>query len=112
MTKSSDGSLRPAVGDPGVWRQRDRTRCPACGHTPNSFGHSGTDGPARPPRNGDFSVCIRCGEVGIIELSPIGVASIREATLAELAEFNTNPANTALVHQMITFNARLPRLDP
>lgn len=87
MTDPPRGPLRPA-GD-AVWRQPGRMSCPACGHNPDALGS--LQGPhARAPRTGDYSVCIKCGEVTVIEVHPLLGATLREASLTELAEFSRN----------------------
>lgn len=56
------------------------------------------------PQDGDFSICLRCGEVAIYAVGAFGVA-LREATLEELAEFAANPENTDAVQKLHQFHA-------
>jgi hypothetical protein len=92
--------LRPA-GE-GVWRQAPGSlTCGACGHTADALGLT----MARPadrsgPADGDYSICIRCGEVTVIELHPLLGARLRPATPVELLEFSTDPAMIEAVHRI------------
>lgn len=66
------------------WRHNAVT-CRACGYRITGA-TSITDDDGDGPESGAFSVCLRCGEVAVYEISVFGV-SLREATMDELAEF-------------------------
>lgn len=101
------GPLRRVDGD--TWRQPGRMSCTACGYSTDAFGHH-EQKPADPraPQTGDWSICLRCGEVSVIDLHPLLGASLRPATTAELAEFAANPANIDAVRRVHQFNAGAP----
>lgn len=103
-----NGPLRPV--DSSTWRQPGRMACPACRYAPDALGHH-EDNPADPraPQTGDFSICFKCGEVAVIDVHPLLGATLREATGEELAEFSTNPDNTAAVRRLHLFLAEQGR---
>ena len=100
--------LRPAEGDSGVWRTSGMMRCPACDYGMDALGLD-RPGPCPRPEAGDYTVCLRCGEVAVITIHPLLGASLREATTTELARFAANPENTAAVRRLHAFNATHPR---
>lgn len=95
MTEPARGPLRPA-GE-AVWRQPGRMDCPACHYNPDALGSLKDTPQARAPQTGDYSICVNCGEVTVIEVHPLLGATLREATTAELAEFSRNRDATRLV---------------
>lgn len=97
--------LRPAGN--GTWRQSNRMYCPACGYAPDALGHH-QPAPADPraPQAGDYSICFNCGEVSVIEMSPLLGASMRAATTAELAEFAADPGNVDAVRRLHRFHSQ------
>ncbi len=48
-------------------------------------------------KDGNVSLCMGCGEVSIYVLSPLGLLSLREPTLDELASIASQPRFQALV---------------
>lgn len=99
------GPLRDVGG--GTWRQPNRMRCPGCDYTPDALGHhEATPADPRAPEDGDWSICFRCGDVGVIELHPLLGARLREATTGELAEFAADPVNADAVRRLHRFHAR------
>lgn len=55
------------------------------------------------PSTGSFALCMRCGELSIYEIGPLGTA-LREATNDELAEFARDYSHVA--QQLTTYRAR------
>lgn len=65
--------------------------CPLCGYVTNSSMKIGEAATARPaPRTGDVSICLRCGEPGVFDHSPLGVLFVRIPSVIELAVFMGN----------------------
>jgi hypothetical protein len=60
--------------------------CQVCGYTITGATNVNGDGVDDGPQTGTFSVCLKCGEVSVYQVSVFGV-SLREATMDELAEF-------------------------
>lgn len=60
--------------------------CPSCGTDIDSTGPA-DQGPAPPPRDGDFVLCFGCTEVLVWQLGPFGMV-MRKPTQDELAEFD------------------------
>ncbi len=96
-------AMRPADGGEN-WRQGVQMSCPACGKVADALGNT-RPGPIRKPESGDFSICFGCGEVSVVQVSPIGVAQLVEATVEQLAEFAAVPENTEAVRRLHRFNA-------
>lgn len=89
--------FRPQPDRPDIIRH-DTLPCRACGNQQNAATVPGHD-QVPIPADGDYSICLRCGEVSIYSVTLFGVA-LREPTTAELAEFARNPANTRLVRNL------------
>lgn len=45
------------------------------------------------PTTGSFSICVRCGEVSVIEVAEDGIVSLREPNFVELAIFTRENAD-------------------
>lgn len=58
----------------------------------------------RAPAAGDWSICMRCAEVSIYVIGPLGQVLLREPTTDELAEFGRS-AYAAEVRRLHRFNA-------
>lgn len=86
-----------------VWRLTARLNCTACGYTPDAVGTT-TKAGNRAPAAGDWSICMRCAEVSIYVISPLGQVLLREPTTDELAEFGRS-AYAAEVRRLHRFNA-------
>lgn len=92
--------FRAQPGHPDIVRHQALS-CTACGNKMDSSGT--TDGtPAATPGDGDWAVCLRCGEVAVYVIGALGVG-LREATTAELAEFSADPANVETVRDIHRF---------
>ena len=84
---------------PDVWRADRKMSCPGCGYQFDAFGHEG-DGEPQRPENGDYTICMDCGQVLRFVVGVLGF-SIRSATDEETAEFH---------HRNPTVMPRLQRL--
>lgn len=87
-----DSPFRSEPGDP-TKHHHDPVACPGCGQR--------QDGAMRPdtttaPSDGDWSICVTCGEVSVYVVGALGVG-LREASLEELVEFNSIPENVNAV---------------
>ena len=75
--------------------------CVACGYRFDAASLP-EHGPAQAPKDGDYSLCFRCGEVQVYVVGALGIA-VREATVAELEEFASVPEQVAAVRKIHQF---------
>lgn len=78
-----------------------KTSCPACGYVMDDA--TAADGSNVWPEPGDFSLCLRCGEVLVYN----GQMTVRRATNAEINELE--PAHRA---ELISYSQLIVREDP
>jgi hypothetical protein len=90
----------------GMWRQNEFAACPSCGARHDAWRHACTTPHQGKPKSGDCSVCVNCACVNVIEVSPLGLVSLREATTAELVKFSRDPQITNAVRAANEFIAR------
>lgn len=72
--------------------------CVACGYSADAL--TQVDGTRAAPADGDYIICIRCGEVTVV-VAVAGGLAVREATTAELQEFQAagNARHVQNLHQ-------------
>lgn len=70
-------------GPPTYTHQLSRLSCRICGYGLNNATFMGLDD--HPPEPGDVSMCAKCGELSIFDLSALGHVVLREPSLQELA---------------------------
>lgn len=93
------------TGD-GIIRLPGRT-CRACGES--NDGLTAASGNHH-PTTGDMTICFTCGEVSVIEVSPLGQLTLREATTAELVTWNRLHGD--LARSLQQFHAENPWTPP
>lgn len=82
----------------------DQIQCRACGEKLDS-----AMGVNKRPENDSWSICVYCGEVSRYVVSPDGAVSMREVSLAELAEFNRHHPNAVKSVLQFQMNKRKKR---
>lgn len=79
--------------------------CRACGlpneAVSNVYGNRG-------PRSGDRTVCLRCGEMSVLEIGPLGQVIYRELTDDEFAETVADPRVQRMQQALNRLRAELP----
>lgn len=93
--------FRPQPGRPDILRH-EALSCVACGHKVDSSGSRDNSPITTEPVDGDWAVCLRCGEVAVYVIGPLGVG-LREASTEELATFSADPQNVKLVRDIHSF---------
>jgi hypothetical protein len=88
----------------------NKTPCPACGYQADAAGSPDGKPLKRAPQTGSWSVCFNCTAVNVFEVSPLGVVSLRAATVAELDEFLSHPERRKGLRAVQMVRRNLPPL--
>jgi hypothetical protein len=76
-------------------------QCTFCGHVHDATTFLPQQGQEHPPVDGDYSLCIECGEPSIFQIGSLGGVTLRRPNAHELAEFAVDHQNAADAHTIL-----------
>ena len=104
---STERPFREQPGQPDTLRH-DPLTCPACGYVTDAVGSEDGAPLPRPPGDGDYLACFRCTMVNVVQVSPLGVVSVRSADELDMALFARKPDNVRMLRRLQAFRATHP----